>query len=295
MIGDVMNDRKQHVLNMAHQLFIEKGFQNTSIQDILEDSGISKGTFYNYFSSKSELLIALFKTLYAQLEKERNELLIGQDPSDVQIFIQQIELQMRTNRKNNMLSLFEEVYYSNDSELKEFLKQSHLRVIRWFYLRFIDIFGESKQPYLLDCAIMFSGMLSQNTKFQAAAYESNMNIHKVVSYTVNRIVNMVNEVADAGEQLLPPNILRNWLPEGNQTKAFREKLKHSIEALKKKVGDKERCLELLMFIEDELLNAHNPRKYLVESALSSLKAEQKLVGNVHLNTLEEIICILFKK
>ncbi|MFP3340850.1 TetR/AcrR family transcriptional regulator, partial [Micrococcus sp. SIMBA_131] len=62
--GDTMNDRKQHVIKMAHQLFIERGFQSTSIQDILEYSGISKGTFYNYFSSKNELLIALFKALY---------------------------------------------------------------------------------------------------------------------------------------------------------------------------------------------------------------------------------------
>ena len=45
--GDFMNDRKLHVVNMAHQLFIEKGFQATSIQDILDYSGISKGTFYN--------------------------------------------------------------------------------------------------------------------------------------------------------------------------------------------------------------------------------------------------------
>ena len=58
-----MNDRKQHVVNMAHQLFINKGVQSTSVQDILEYSGISKGTFYNYFSSKHELLIALFTNL----------------------------------------------------------------------------------------------------------------------------------------------------------------------------------------------------------------------------------------
>ena len=60
IIGDDMNDRKQHVINKAHQLFIDKGFQATSIQDILDYSGISKGTFYNYFSSKNELLIAIF-------------------------------------------------------------------------------------------------------------------------------------------------------------------------------------------------------------------------------------------
>ena len=46
-----MIDRKQHVVNRADQLFIHKGVQSTSVQDILEHSGISKGTFNNYFSS----------------------------------------------------------------------------------------------------------------------------------------------------------------------------------------------------------------------------------------------------
>lgn len=90
-----MKDRKQHVIKMAHQLFIDKGFQATSIQDILDYSGIAKGTFYNYFSSKNELLIALFTTLYKQMEKERNDLLIGQDPSDIEIFIKQMEAAAR--------------------------------------------------------------------------------------------------------------------------------------------------------------------------------------------------------
>ncbi|MGA9227687.1 MAG: helix-turn-helix domain-containing protein, partial [Mesobacillus sp.] len=70
-----MNDRKQLVIDKAHDLFIEKGYQATSLQEILEYSGISKGTFYNYFSSKNELLIAIFKNTYQKIEKERQELI----------------------------------------------------------------------------------------------------------------------------------------------------------------------------------------------------------------------------
>lgn len=47
-----MHERKKQVLRAAHQLFIDKGFHQTSINDIIEYSDISKGTFYNYFSSK---------------------------------------------------------------------------------------------------------------------------------------------------------------------------------------------------------------------------------------------------
>ena len=54
-----MNDRKQQVLLTAQQLFVEKGFSATSVQDILDEAKISKGTFYNYFSSKNECLIAI--------------------------------------------------------------------------------------------------------------------------------------------------------------------------------------------------------------------------------------------
>ncbi|WP_052137929.1 TetR/AcrR family transcriptional regulator [Heyndrickxia ginsengihumi] len=58
-----MNDRKQHVMNIARQLFVNNGFQTTSIQEIIEQSGISKGTFYNYFSSKKNYSSVSLMTL----------------------------------------------------------------------------------------------------------------------------------------------------------------------------------------------------------------------------------------
>ena len=94
-----MYERKQQVIQNAHQLFIEKGYQATSIQDILDRSGISKGTFYNYFSSKSELLKAVFISVNKDFEKERNELLIGENLADFEIFIKQIELRMHTYKE----------------------------------------------------------------------------------------------------------------------------------------------------------------------------------------------------
>lgn len=55
-----MNKRKMHVIDTARELFIKHGYHATSIQDILEASGISKGSFYNYFSTKSELFQSVF-------------------------------------------------------------------------------------------------------------------------------------------------------------------------------------------------------------------------------------------
>ena len=97
-----MYERKQQVIKNAHQLFIEKGYQATSIQEILDCSGISKGTFYNYFSSKSELLKAVFISINRNFEKERNELLIGKNLDDFEVFIEQVQLLMHSYKRNRM-------------------------------------------------------------------------------------------------------------------------------------------------------------------------------------------------
>ena len=150
-----MNSRRQNVIDTAHKLFIEKGYQATSIQDILDGSGISKGTFYNYFPSKGELFIAIFRSFYKKIRQAREELLIGQDLADIEIFIKQLELHMMVNKQSKLLILIEEVRVSNDDELKQFINRIQLLSIRWMYSRFLDIFGETKKPYLLDSAILF--------------------------------------------------------------------------------------------------------------------------------------------
>lgn len=51
--GDI---RKQELLDAALQLFYEKGYEKTSVNDIIEKIGVSKGAFYYYFKSKEEVL-----------------------------------------------------------------------------------------------------------------------------------------------------------------------------------------------------------------------------------------------
>lgn len=47
--------KKESLLNTAFSLFTSKGFQKTSISDIVENAGVAKGTFYLYFSDKYDL------------------------------------------------------------------------------------------------------------------------------------------------------------------------------------------------------------------------------------------------
>ncbi|GKU26757.1 TetR/AcrR family transcriptional regulator [Clostridium folliculivorans] len=54
-------ERKNEIMDRSLELFIEKGYDNTSINEIVNSLSIAKGTFYHYFTSKEEILGELLK------------------------------------------------------------------------------------------------------------------------------------------------------------------------------------------------------------------------------------------
>ena len=56
-------DRKNEILDVAEQLFAEKGFDHASTNDIIRKIGIARGTLYHHFGSKEEILDALVERM----------------------------------------------------------------------------------------------------------------------------------------------------------------------------------------------------------------------------------------
>lgn len=63
-------NKRKDLLNAAFQLFTTKGFNNTSIADIVGQAGIAKGTFYLYFKDKTDIRNRLISTKATQLFRE---------------------------------------------------------------------------------------------------------------------------------------------------------------------------------------------------------------------------------
>ena len=57
------NERKNEFLDAAQQLFYTRGYEQTSVNAILEKVGVAKGTFYHYFKSKEALLDSLIERM----------------------------------------------------------------------------------------------------------------------------------------------------------------------------------------------------------------------------------------
>lgn len=53
------SEKRQGLLDAAEKLFCQQGYDKTSVQDILDATGLSKGGFYHHFASKDEVMTAL--------------------------------------------------------------------------------------------------------------------------------------------------------------------------------------------------------------------------------------------
>jgi len=61
--------RRNEILDVAQQLVYTQGYEQMTIQDILDELQVSKGAFYHYFGSKQELLEALIERMLDEAEQ----------------------------------------------------------------------------------------------------------------------------------------------------------------------------------------------------------------------------------
>lgn len=73
--------RLDELMDAAERLFITKGFEATTVSEIVRDAGVAKGTFYHYFPSKNEVLAALRERFTRQFI-DRVQLAIDACPAD---------------------------------------------------------------------------------------------------------------------------------------------------------------------------------------------------------------------
>lgn len=76
-------ERRQEFIEAAEALFLEKGYQDTSVSEIVKQVGVAHGLFYYYFDSKEELLDAIIDNMMAE-SRQRLAAIVHSDGTPVQ-------------------------------------------------------------------------------------------------------------------------------------------------------------------------------------------------------------------
>jgi AcrR family transcriptional regulator len=78
---------RRRILDAARSLFSERGYHNTAVADIIERTGVSCGTFYQYFRDRSDVLGAIITERAVQLARQISQWRTARSTDDLEAMI----------------------------------------------------------------------------------------------------------------------------------------------------------------------------------------------------------------
>jgi AcrR family transcriptional regulator len=131
-------DIKSMIFETGKDLFSAKGFKKTNIKEIAEHAGIGVGTFYNYYASKEQLFIEIYKQENEKLKNRLTESLdLTQEP--VQLISQLLKENQEAIHANHILNEWynqdfykelERHYRDEDSQNMDSVRSFYLSLLR---------------------------------------------------------------------------------------------------------------------------------------------------------------------
>jgi AcrR family transcriptional regulator len=107
---DVSDERKDQILNAAERVFTRKGIDLARMDDIAEETGLSKGTLYLYFKSKGDLIIAILERIF------------------------QGAFQMMEKRKDTQVSATDAIHQFTEEAIRDYKMMLHLMPVAYEFL-----------------------------------------------------------------------------------------------------------------------------------------------------------------
>ena len=116
--------RLGRIIKAARNLFLDKGFSQTTIQDIAEAADVGLGTLYLYAKSKEDLLVLVFKELFLEMIED-SFAKIDQSKSLLDQIMMFFGGQIEYHKKDMAMSraVLKEISFSNTPQRKEDIDQ----------------------------------------------------------------------------------------------------------------------------------------------------------------------------
>ena len=268
-----MVDKKQLIIKEAVNLFATKGFHTTSVQEIAESCHIAKGSFYNYFKSKDELLLSCFQSgfdmsaaVISEIEKD-SSLNSREKFTKKVLFI----IELVTNNSNFIQMMIREPIH-NIKGLDQLFQNMYMLYFNWFGQRIRDIYPELPAKLLPDCTIILESIFKGYVLIlirKPDAFEK----ERLASFILDRMDSVIQDLSEKSEPLLKnmPNEHLCGNHQDDPKQKFVNLLAETIEREKADKGDgASKNVEALQALQEEVLK-ENPSSILIESLLLLLE------------------------
>lgn len=121
------------ILDAAQELFIEHGYEHTSLQDIINKTKLSKGAIYHHFASKEEIFVAMVKR-------------IGEDNSEI---LAKVRDDKSLNGYEKLKAIFKAAIFNTNQDTLLTAAPNLLENPRLLAMQFRDIFDVVVPDFIL--------------------------------------------------------------------------------------------------------------------------------------------------
>ncbi|MFD2044458.1 TetR/AcrR family transcriptional regulator [Ornithinibacillus salinisoli] len=269
--GDHVNAKKVKLIEIGISLFAEKGYHATSIQEIANKAGISKGAFYLYFQSKDDFVTTSFQYFHQQISEQLEK-------------IKQKNLVARVSLAEQITTLTEFIYshksfitmhiredVSINGKTNEIIKKIKTEHFIWLKEKIYAVYGDKINPILLDCIIQLDGLIHGYFKW-ILMDDITIDRSAVGDYIVRRMDALVGSMIANKEESLA--MMENFQMEINSQQV---ELTEIINELREKISvlplEQTKLMELhevLKEIESEV-EKDAPKKIIMQGLLAHLQ------------------------
>lgn len=184
--------KRNAILDCAEQLFTVRGYEVTTVNAILKEVDIAKGTFYYYFTSKEEVMDAVIMRIIDTELEHAKEVLNNKTLTPIEKLITSLFRKPESDEKKVII---ERLYEPNNALMKQRALQRTLEVLCPIYAEVI-IEGNKKQDFssadpLAEIQFLVAGM---QTVFDLSSISSSK-----VEVNVEAILNVLFQVIKIDE------------------------------------------------------------------------------------------------
>lgn len=132
--------RRDELLDTALSLFLECGYERTSVEHITQTVGVAKGTFYHYFAAKDELLEQLVNRYAAALFDEIEAALQAADGDAAERFrtLMAASSAAKLGRRDETLLLTASLYTDDNREMLNRMREGWIERTRPFIASIVE-------------------------------------------------------------------------------------------------------------------------------------------------------------
>jgi AcrR family transcriptional regulator len=135
----VSNPKKELILKTGKELFWKFGFKRVTIEEVCKEAGVSKMTFYKYFSNKIDLVKTIMDGILGESLKKYKKVMASEIPYPEKVLAM---LQLKRDQIETMSSeFFRDYVKSDDPELISYLEQLSGETMQMF----VDDFKKAQE------------------------------------------------------------------------------------------------------------------------------------------------------